>query len=1788
MSQEKRDINLQRRQAMRRKGFVWEQTGTLRRLELSARRWREDSNSCVEKRSSLDLTPTLLGIYDQIASSHLEDGEGPVDQSDGSASLTIQTVQHEAMDQNESTKSLPAVLKDKTNLEPTGNIPETGDVVKPVIKVDSEIVLGVNVNKVKMEGNENSNITDIDSKKRPLSLSSMSSSSTSSLPRQRKRPNLCEYSDSSSSGQLDIEKLDNLLYIDDNAEIETPNPTDDELSLYSLDKEEKTKCTEDSDSQISLDQSSFRDQTIMTTLPNFHELDSSIILTSSEPSKSSATELHGPLENSGKLPRETPVRTPSRTSTGSRSSGSSMKQSGHYVSHVQRVVGEIVETERLYVKHLHEIKVGYYEYILSTASLNISGPELNYLFGNIVDIYKFSCQFLEQLESCGMDPIQVADCFVRNNQGFVIYADYCTNYPSAVAILTKVMHDSHLSEVFKQRQLAMGHSLPLGAYLLKPVQRVLKYHLLLQNILKHYSKSDPGYDKLMAAFDHMTDMSHQINEMKRKHEHAIRVQEIQSQLEDYEGEDFTRLGELVLEGSFRIHGIKASRQMFLFERGVIIAKRKEDGMLSCKVSIPCATLMLVESIPGEPLNFQILPFNNPKLTHTIHARNLDQKRKWCREIKRLMLESYSSKIPENVKDLIIQKLGKSKEEEDFANIGGTETSKSHVSTPDYLEKRQKVRRKSGNLIPGIPEILRQKARKAQGRARSETPSPRPSPSAGKGLPYDKLSSQNTDVEHYGFRANIPGLSPQTRKNIRNQETYEGLDQPYVHKRPVSIQRSHSFQLATSRDPLKSLDLTKESSSMEDLIQSDGPPIRTKSFRLATRLSPIKLEGSDETDSNTESSNVDKVLTDRQDNDNVSPELRKSVGNEMKKLGNIPYKYNTLGFKNEKEIGMGTLSLRKRGMYSSMPTLNCETTKSPRLSRLHSDRSADNSPSINRTSVTQTRQLELKKYFNWDKDSLRNKLSQKDNNKENESNSLSREAKPVLAFHDVFSNLRKSSENLSSKSVPQKTISLTQPKTFTSKLKTSASKMESRAKLDKWKTDDKFTKGSLVDLSHLKEDPWVPSKVRASTESSIKYPNKIASDVSELNGSHKRESSYGDKPTNKQKNRLSFEEGSRRHIRTQSFTGDDRSFSRDNLDWLVYANRNSIPVAGISTEEILHSKYCTPPRGSMIPPSSKTPQHENVVSLYATPSRSNVIPKALTDFVGSENHNETATDSSVSLSATNTSSETCSSPDILKDSVFDEAFSPEKFFSQEHCRLSRSFSSPENKRSSKFRKDFSEDRPSSMDILGEVRHIEASEKLVAEMEHYLKHSSSSSSSLNSNNNKFPKSVPTFAQSERETYKRDSVVSSGSTSSYESAREELESEHDESLVETIKSKLHNITAKFSGKKLNMDHQFKNSQGEYSNPSSPIKLKHDEYPAKVSPLSHNLSLRVKSGHQKSPEPDLPSLLLESKPGSEVIGSRMANPDFDDYATFSLPRTQPPQSSVDEDKVNVKRRSEAYFRPTTCLAGSKSLSHSGLASKYSPVTSLRNLNIQQSDSAFSIQSADNDNSIFNDSPRSDNDVESATPEAADNFYEKRLSIAFSNDEAFRDSAVYCDDTDTPLASPREPTIPSKIPIREYVQQLEEKNKKRPPSPVKVKHREPSSIIKQRMESLQANLENPRSSSTSRSVSLATSRTPSQSTSRDTSRAPSEEKQITSKALLELMETKFPMDRTLSVPGDHSVKFKDDDEVFRSRSNTSSSGKLKPAFSLGKLDQLSTDVDNLTIMKGWVRQLIDKFQSEK
>lgn len=59
------------------------------------------------------------------------------------------------------------------------------------------------------------------------------------------------------------------------------------------------------------------------------------------------------------------------------------------------------------------------------------------------------------------------------------YVNFSTSYPDAISLLTTLLQTSHTNALLASTQKNLQHTLPLGSYLLKPVQRILKYHLLL-------------------------------------------------------------------------------------------------------------------------------------------------------------------------------------------------------------------------------------------------------------------------------------------------------------------------------------------------------------------------------------------------------------------------------------------------------------------------------------------------------------------------------------------------------------------------------------------------------------------------------------------------------------------------------------------------------------------------------------------------------------------------------------------------------------------------------------------------------------------------------------------------------------------------------------------------------------------------------------------------------------------------------------------------------------------------------------------------------------------------------------------------------------------------------------------------------------------------------------------------------------------------------------------------------------------------------------------------------------
>ncbi|XP_068106566.1 pleckstrin homology domain-containing family G member 2 isoform X2 [Hyperolius riggenbachi] len=246
----------------------------------------------------------------------------------------------------------------------------------------------------------------------------------------------------------------------------------------------------------------------------------------------------------------------------------------------------------------------------------------------------------------------IAECFVMRSEEFDIYTVYCMNYPSSVSVLRECMKSEELVQFFRERQAVLSHSLPLETYLLKPVQRIMKYHLLLQELAKHFDKNVPGYEVVEEAIITMTAVAWYINDMKRKQEHAVRLQEIQSKLVNWQGPDLSGFGELVLEGTFRVQRVKKERAFFLFTKMILITKKRMD-LYIYKMHIFCCNLALTEHLK-DSLSFRVSDLTISKHQQVIQARNQEEKRLWIYYIKRLIVENHPASIPQKAKQVLLE------------------------------------------------------------------------------------------------------------------------------------------------------------------------------------------------------------------------------------------------------------------------------------------------------------------------------------------------------------------------------------------------------------------------------------------------------------------------------------------------------------------------------------------------------------------------------------------------------------------------------------------------------------------------------------------------------------------------------------------------------------------------------------------------------------------------------------------------------------------------------------------------------------------------------------------------------------------------------------------------------------------------------------------------------------------------------------------------------------------------------------------------------------------------------
>lgn len=199
---------------------------------------------------------------------------------------------------------------------------------------------------------------------------------------------------------------------------------------------------------------------------------------------------------------------------------------------LRKVICELVETERTYVKDLNCL-IGRYLTPLQKETF-LTQDELDVLFGNLPEMVEFQVEFLKTLEDGtrlvpDLEKLERVDQFKKIlfslGGSFLYYADrfklysaFCASHTKVPKVLVKAKTDSNFKAFLDERNPKQQHSSTLESYLIKPIQRVLKYPLLLKEL---YSLTDPDSEEhyhLDVAMKAMNKVASHINEMQKIHE----------------------------------------------------------------------------------------------------------------------------------------------------------------------------------------------------------------------------------------------------------------------------------------------------------------------------------------------------------------------------------------------------------------------------------------------------------------------------------------------------------------------------------------------------------------------------------------------------------------------------------------------------------------------------------------------------------------------------------------------------------------------------------------------------------------------------------------------------------------------------------------------------------------------------------------------------------------------------------------------------------------------------------------------------------------------------------------------------------------------------------------------------------------------------------------------------------------------------------------------------------------------------------------------------------------------
>lgn len=301
--------------------------------------------------------------------------------------------------------------------------------------------------------------------------------------------------------------------------------------------------------------------------------------------------------------------------------------SGTNMQRLRCIAEELLSTEREYVRSLGFVCEQYLpELDRPDVPQELRGQK-GAVFSNLEKIRDFHTHhFLPELETCEEEPTRVGHCFLTHRDSFALYALYSKNKPVSDRLL--IDHRTF----FKQKQSALGDRMDLWSYLLKPVQRISKYSLLLQDVLRECGPDQQGaLEEVRKALE--------VVQFQLRHGNNLLAMDAIQQCDV----NLKEQGALIRQDEFLLtfRKRKCFRHVFLFQELVLFSKTRKTEVGNetyvYKQSFKTCDIGLTHNSGDSGLCFEIW-FRKRKSqdTYTLQAESRSTKELWTKDLEKIL------------------------------------------------------------------------------------------------------------------------------------------------------------------------------------------------------------------------------------------------------------------------------------------------------------------------------------------------------------------------------------------------------------------------------------------------------------------------------------------------------------------------------------------------------------------------------------------------------------------------------------------------------------------------------------------------------------------------------------------------------------------------------------------------------------------------------------------------------------------------------------------------------------------------------------------------------------------------------------------------------------------------------------------------------------------------------------------------------------------------------------------------------------------------------------------------